>query len=1093
MSYAEICVATNFSFLRGASHPEELVVAAGTLGLSGIGVTDHNSLAGVVRMYAARQQIEFEFDKLRVVTGCRLVFADGTPDIIVYPKDRAAYARLSRVLTVGMRRAKKGDCILHLLDLLQWCEGFLLVVIPPYRMNEATIKALGVLHEKCPHRIWLGAAFYYCGDDQRRMLELQQASQKTGVPLIATSDVLYHAPERRRLHDVVTCVLEKQTLVTIGKKLQQNAERYIHSPEEMARRYRQMPDALRQTNVLLEQIEFDLSQIKYNYPDESCEGFETPQAALEAFTWEGAQRRYPDGIPEKVSTIIKREFGLIEKLNYAPYFLTVHHIVNYAREKGILAQGRGSAANSAVCFCLGVTEIDPNIHNLLFERFISAERNEPPDIDIDFEHERREDVIQHVYQRYGREHVALTSTVVTYGSRMAIRDVGKVFGLSEDTLSALAGSIWQWSKEGVEDADAARIGLNANDPILSKVISLARELINFPRHLSQHTGGMVIAKERLDELVPIQNAAMEDRTVIEWNKGDLETLGLLKVDILALGMLSAMKRFYDMLEQHYGLTYTTATLPPEDPAIYRMLQRADSVGVFQVESRAQQSMLPRLKPDKFSDLVIEVAIVRPGPIQGGMVHPYLRRKTGLEKAVYPSPELKEVLEQTLGVPLFQEQCMQIAIIGAGFTPDEADKLRRAMATFKRVGTIQTFRDKMVDGMLERNYDRDFAERCFNQIEGFGTYGFPMSHAASFALLVYASSWVKCRYPDIFLAGLLNAQPMGFYLPSQLVSDAQAHGIEVREIDINHSNWEAGLEDASLRKLHYKHIKMQADIKGHKAVRLGFKSINGLREEQGILISECRGDGYDSVRDLWLRTGLSLLALETLAEADVFRSIGLDRRDALWAVQGLRKSGDKDDLPLLCFVATSTEPDAALPPMPLGQHVVEDYRKLGLSLKAHPVSFVRPELDRCKAIQADGLLSTRDGAKVAVCGLVLVRQRPGSAKGVIFLTLEDESGTANVIVWTKTFEQYRSEVLGARLLLVRGKLQSHQGVIHLVAQHLEDKTSLLGALNEAHMPIQSFSRADEVRSPQSDRRTSKARVLSSLNIEQAVMPKGRNFR
>ena len=1093
MSYAEFCVATNFSFLRGASHPEELVLTAGALRLSGLGVADRNSLAGVVRMYAARKEIEFEFDELRVVTGCRLVFADGTPDILVYPQNRAAYARLSRLLTTGMRRAAKGDCILNFLDLLQWSEGQFFIVIPPYRVDAATRNALGVLNDKYPRRVWLGAAFYYCGDDQRRMIELQEVSANSGIPLLATNDVLYHAPNRRQLHDVLTCVLEKEALQTIGKKLQKNAERYIHPPAEMTRRFRHMPNALRQTNMLLEQIEFDLSQVKYNYPDESCEGFETPQAALEAFTWAGAARRYPGGVPDKVQRTIRREFELIEKLNYAPYFLTVHHIVNYAREKNILAQGRGSAANSAVCFCLGVTEIDPNIHNLLFERFISAERNEPPDIDIDFEHERREDVIQHVYQRYGREHVALTSTVVTYGSRMAIRDVGKVFGLSDDTLGALAGSIWQWSKEGVEADDAARIGFDASDPTLSKVIALARELINFPRHLSQHTGGMVIAKERLDELVPIQNAAMDNRTVIEWNKDDLETLGLLKVDILALGMLSAMKRFYDLLEASYGLSYTTATLPPEDPAVYRMLQRADSTGVFQVESRAQQNMLPRLKPEKFFDLVIEVAIVRPGPIQGDMVHPYLRRKTGKEKVVYPSKELEEVLSQTLGVPLFQEQCMKIAIVAAGFTPDEADRLRRAMATFKRVGTIQSFNDKMVNGMIARGYDREFAERCFSQIEGFGTYGFPMSHAASFALLVYASSWVKCRYPDVFLTGLLNAQPMGFYAPAQLVRDAQEHGVEVREVDINFSDWETKLETGEIKPLHPRHKTMLSDIRGNKAVRLGFKSVRGIREEHGLLIAELRGQGYDSVRDLWLRTRLPVSLLETLAEADMFRSLGIDRRDALWAVQGLRRAGDKDDLPLLCFATTPLESDARLPPMFLGQHVVEDYRTLGMSLKSHPIAFVRDSLSNCGVTTAEALSKLRNGASVAVAGLVLVRQRPGSAKGVIFLTLEDETANANVIVWTKTFETYRAEVLGARLLVVRGRLQSSQGVVHVIAQELEDKTHFLKVLNTPHESVQSFSNADEVRRPQSDRRSARSRVALNLSLEQNAMPKGRNFR
>ncbi len=1254
-AYAELAASTNFSFLRGASHPEELVMQAKALGLSGLGVADRNSVAGVVRAHEAAKE-----HGLRLAAGVRLVFADATPDILAYPQDRAAWAQLTRLLTLGKRRAEKGACTLHLDDLLAHAAGLNLIVLTdtvPTATDDASPASgsgsraqrggkenmFARLREAAPGAVWLGASMRYRGDDARRLARLAALAAAAEIPLIAVGDVLYHAPERRALQDVVTCIREHLTLDNAGRRLEANAERHLKSADEMARLFRAAPQAIAETQHFLDRCRFSLDELSYEYPDEIRAGFATPQDALVAFAEEGARRRYPHGVPAKVRHALDHEYALIGELGYAPYFLTVHDIVRFARAQGILCQGRGSAANSAVCYCLGVTEVDPERADLLFERFVSAERREPPDIDVDFEHERREEVIQYIYRRYGRERAGLAATVICYRGRSALREVGKVFGLSEDAIGALAGTLWGWSAEAISNEHAHRVGFDPADPRLARVLALARELIGFPRHLSQHVGGFVITRGRLDELVPIENAAMEERTVIEWDKDDLDTLRILKIDVLGLGMLSCLRRSLDLLQQHYPAfacpfpprgggrvvreagregvnatamsphpgaspadaataptlplqgrvegqpsTFTGPTeprldlsvIPPEEPAVYRMLSRADSIGVFQVESRAQMTMLPRLRPRTFYDLVIEVAIVRPGPIQGDMVHPYLRRRQGLEQVHFPSPspahgppdELRQVLGKTLGVPLFQEQAMRIAIVAAGFAPSEADQLRRAMATFRRVGTIKYFRAKLIDGMAARGYPRDFAERCFNQIEGFGEYGFPESHAASFALLVYASAWIKCRYPDVFAAALLNSQPMGFYAPAQIVRDAQEHGIEVCAVDINFSGWDNTLEpraqsnfasplegevdpcrltgmdreggnsesrqqrqstplpdpppqggkeqqfsnfsgNTSERKiphLHPRHAEMQDDIRATHAVRLGLRQISGFSEDDARAIERARGEGFDSVRDLWLRTKLSPAVLERLAQADAFRSLGLDRRKALWAVRALRRAGDKDDLPLFAHVQTpELEPDVALPPMRLGEHVVADYRHLHLSLKAHPASFLRNDLERRGILRNERLATIPSGRRVSVAGIVLVRQRPGTAKGVIFMTLEDETGVANAIVWPQVFEAFRPTVLGARLVGVSGRLQNESGVIHVVAERLDDLTPLLRRLAADAGCIDALARCDELKRPIPENRTplragnsltallreepQLADELATAAKVRAALPKGRDFR
>ena len=1105
--FIEFGLATNFTFLRGASHPEEFVAQGMALGLDGIGIADRNSVAGVVRAHVHLRENKDQAPGFRFFCGARLVLCDGMPDLLAYPQDRAAWGRLTRLLTRGNLRAQKGSCILRFEDVLDFCEGLRFAVMahntheaPEAMDEEAAATRIKTLARAAPGRVWLAAAMLY-GQHMRADLAARAAlAKELGLPLLATNDVLMHSPQRRALADMATCIREGVTIDEAGRLLHLNAERHLKTAAEMARIFEEAPQALAQTLRFADGLDFSLEDLRHDYPEELREGFATQREALTAFSWEGARQRYPQGVPAHVEDSIRRELAIIAELGYEAYFLTVHDIVRFARGRGILCQGRGSAANSTICFCLGITEVDPTKHALRFERFISAERREPPDIDVDFEHERREEVMQYIYARYGRERAGLTATVISYRSRSAIRDIAKAFDFSTQEINALVGAISGWRSGDVEPGELRTIGFDPDEHRLALALELSRELKGFPRHLSQHTGGFVITRSRLDEVVPIANAAMEDRTTIEWDKDDLDALGILKIDVLALGMLSALRRSFDLYEQHYGAKLTLATIPSEDPATYRMIQRADTVGVFQIESRAQMSMLPRLKPREFYDLVIEVAIVRPGPIQGDMVHPYLRRRQGLEPVTYPSKELEEVLGRTLGVPLFQEQAMKIAIVAAGFTPGEADKLRWAMATFKKVGAIHTFFAKMVDGMIARGYPRDFAERCFKQIEGFGTYGFPESHAASFALLVYASAWMKCRYPDIFACALLNSQPLGFYAPAQLVRDAREHGVSVRPTDINDSDWDCALEPleiAPAERLHHRHADQAGDIRTRCAVRLGFRQIKGVREADMRRIAQRRGRGYDSVRDLWLRTGLSPAILERLASADAFRSLGLDRRDALWAVRGLNRAGDKDDLPLFAAAAGNEhEPDAALPPMPPGEQVVEDYRHLSLSLKAHPISFLRPLLAAKHIVRCEDLARPTQYASVA--GLVLVRQRPGTANGVIFMTLEDETGIANAIVWPKVFEQNRAVVLGARFLSITGRVQNAAGVIHIVAERFEDLTPMLSRLSQEGPRLSSLANADELRRPQErpkqeDRaRQNEAAQRLALAAEAAVMPRGRNF-
>ena len=1054
-AYAELAVTTNFSFLRGASHPEEMVAAAAELGLAAIGIADRNSFAGVVRAYdEARKK------NIKLAVGVRLATLDGL-EVLAYPTDRAAYGRLCQLLTAGNLKARKGECHLTFEDIIAASEGQMLIALPPPvssstvsrgRMNDFPSR-LAALARAVPGRTFLAAIHHHRGDEPRRLGLLAELAARTDAPLVAVNDVFYHAPERRPLADVLTCVRDKCTIAQGGLKLSVNAERHLKSPAEMARLFKNFPEAIARSVEIAQACGFSLAELKYEYPDEPVPEGKTAQAHLEDLTWAGARNRYPedkypDGIPTDVKKRLREELALIAKLDYARYFLTVHDIVAFARgqKKEILCQGRGSAANSAVCFCLGITSVNPEKSNLLFARFISENRGEPPDIDVDFEHERREEVIQYVYRRYGRDRAAICSTVVHYRSRRAIREVGKVLGLTEDVTAALAKTVWGYG-DGLPDEHIRQAGLDPDNPAIRQAVALADDLIGFPRHLSQHVGGFVLTRQPLDQTVPIGNAAMAERTFIEWDKDDIDTLGLMKVDVLALGMLSCLRRGLDLLQQRYGKDYSLATLPQDDHAVYDMLSRADSIGVFQVESRAQMSMLPRLKPQCFYDLVIEVAIVRPGPIQGDMVHPYLRRRDDLVKGKepdYPSPhpahgdkdELKEVLQRTLGVPLFQEQAMQIAITAAKFTPDEADGLRRAMATFRHTGNIHLFRDKFIKGMTARGYDREFAEHCFGQIEGFGEYGFPESHAASFALLVYASAFIKCHYPDVFCAAILNSQPMGFYQPAQLVRDARAHGVEIRAADVNFSDWDCTLE-AGAPSL--PSPACGGRMGGGHAVRLGFRLIQGLSEDELKELIAARGNGFSSIERLAAIAGVSRFTIERLAEADAFRSLKLDRRAALWAVRRLDVIGARPARPTAALSSPASEKGSgrisgtlplllphlsddlfpeqpvALPAMPLCEHVVEDYVATGLSLKAHPVRFFR---DRLAALGAVPNVRLRGGdlpqdATVTVSGLVLVRQRPGTSKGVVFMTLEDETDIANIIVWPKVFGKNRRLVMTAR--------------------------------------------------------------------------------
>jgi error-prone DNA polymerase len=1119
--YAELQCLTNFTFLEGASHASELVAEAKVLGHAAIGIADRNTLAGVVRAHTAAKK-----QGLRLLVGARLDVTDQDNiglSLIAYPKNRSAYGALSRLITQGRRAAPKGECYFTFEEMLPALHGQMIIVLPPDDLIDPLFVArFKTLSGTFSGHVFLGLHMLARGTDRTRAIMLKTLALEAGAELIAVNDVIMHAPHRRPLADVITCIREKTKITEAGFLLQKNADRYLKTPEEMTRLFAGFPEAIANILRFLEACTFSLDELSYNYPDEPVpEGVTQPQH-LRALALAGAEQRYPKGVPAKVKTALEKELSLIAELKYEGYFLTVNDIVRFARSKGILCQGRGSAANSAVCYCLGVTAVDPATTSLLFERFISAARKEPPDIDVDFEHERREEVIQYIYQRYGREKAALAATVITYRPRSAVREVGKVMGLTEDVTSALSSSVWgSWGKE-IDTKEVNQAGLDLSDPHLKRVIELTQELLGFPRHLSQHVGGFVLTRERLDDIVPIGNAAMDDRTFIEWDKDDLDELKILKVDVLALGMLTCIAKSYQMIADHYGQSYDLATMPKEDPAIYDMLCKADAIGVFQVESRAQMNMLPRMKPRRFYDLVIEVAIVRPGPIQGDMVHPYLRRRDGIEEVAYPSPaaehgpadELERVLGRTLGVPLFQEQAMQIAIDAAKFTPDEANDLRRAMATFRRVGTINTLQEKMVGRMIGRGYDPDFATRCFDQIKGFGEYGFPESHAASFALLVYASAWIKCHYPDVFCACLLNSQPMGFYAPAQIVRDAKEHLITVRPVDVSYSNWDCTLEEVD---------------DGINAVRLGFRQLDGLREDVMREFMERREHlpVFETLEDVRSGGGLSIAVLERLAAGDALRSVGrstahagdlnlqymafplpslgrkvspqvtergsvaldlplrplrvhlspqrgemkgkefgLDRRNALWDVRGLIS-----DKPLPLFDAINADPagfdlPVNLPEMPLSEHVVADYQTSRLSLKAHPVSFLRGLYNSQRIIPAKALFNCRHGDKVTVAGVVLVRQRPGTAKGVVFMNIEDESGVANIVVWKKLRDIYRKEVMQARLVAVEGIVQRAGDVIHVVARRVIDRTSDLSLLAENGVTdfAAPLARADEVARP-----------------------------
>jgi len=1046
--YAELQAASNFSFLRGASHPHELVTGAAALGMEAVGVCDRNSLAGVVRAWSAMQTLKEGGSPIRALTGCRLDFADGTPSLLVYPADREAYGRLTRLLTLGQRRAEKGDCILRYGDFLDHAEGQLVLVVPSERLDGGFEADLRRIAGDLPD-VWLAAARRYGARDLKRLSHLAALAEASGAPMVATNDVLYHGPERRPLQDVLTCIRETCTIQEAGLRLAANAERHLKSPDEMARLFARFPGAVERSVEIAGRIGFDLSQLRYEYPDEPVPPGKTAIQHLRDLAWEGARWRFPDGIDPKVRETIAHELDLIEKLDFPNYFLTVHDIVRWARGQGILCQGRGSAANSCVCFCLGITAVDPTKpdQDLLFSRFISEKRGEPPDIDVDFEHERREEVMQYVYERYGRHRAAIVATVIHYRPRMAIRQVGKALGLTEDVTAALANTVWGSYGDGVPDEHIRQCGLDPDAPEIRRATALAQELLGFPRHLSQHVGGYVLTKRRLDETVPIGNAAMADRTFIEWDKDDIDALGLMKVDVLALGMLTALKKSLDLLD-----IPDIADIPQEDAEVYDMLCRADSVGVFQVESRAQMSMLPRLRPRRFYDLVVEVAIVRPGPIQGDMVHPYLKRRQGIEKAEFPAPspehgdpdELRAVLGKTYGVPLFQEQAMRLAIEAAKFTDDEADGLRRSMATFRANGRLWEYKEKFIQGMTARGYDEDFAQRCFRQIEGFGSYGFPESHAISFALLVYASAWVKHRHPDVFLASLLNSQPMGFYQPAQLVRDARDHGVEVRPPDVLFSDWDCTLEEKDDPRAPY------------RPVRLGLRQVKGFRQDDAIRLAAAREAGGRTIADLARRARLPRRALELLAEADAFRSLGVDRRQALWTVKGLADELDDERAALLAR-QTVKEQQVELPFMSQPQQVAEDYRTTSLSLKAHPVTFFRDDLARMGVVPCAALKTARDRRRLSVGGLVLVRQRPGTAKGVVFMTLEDETGIANIVVWKDAFDANRRTVMTSAFLVVHGQVQSQDGVVHVVAERFTDLTARLSEMREDEAPIAASSR------------------------------------
>jgi error-prone DNA polymerase len=1073
MQYTELQVTTNFSFLRGASHPDELVEQAADYGYTEMAITDRNSFAGIVRAHVAARS-----KGIRIIPACRLDLVHG-PSLLAYPTNKEAYSQLSALLTLGNLRAEKGECILYKEDVYQYSKGIKFVSIPPAELNQAFEfdpsfkKVLTEYRDAFGEELYLAACRYYHGDDMKQLYQLSQIAGALDIPLVATNDVHYHHHSRRQLQDVLTCIRGNITIYNAGFYLHPNAERHLKPADEMLRLFRNYPDAIRRTKEIAAACDFSLDELKYRYPKEITSDGRTPLEELAFLAWQGAREHFKTSIPEKIKTAIHHELAFIEQMNYAEYFLTVYDIVRFARARNILCQGRGSAANSTICFCLGITSVDPTKFDLLFERFISSARNEPPDIDVDFEHERREEVMQYVYQKYGRDRAAIVATVTQQHQKGAIRDVGKAMGLSVDTINRLSGAIWEFTEEWFEGKRLVEQGLNPDDKHLRKVLQLTREYMGFPRQLGQHTGGFVITEGKLSDLCPIMNARMVDRTCIEWNKDDIDALGFLKIDVLALGMLTCIRKAFDLAKAHYGLDLTLANIPQDDPGVYEMISHADTIGVFQIESRAQQAMLPRLKPKCFYDLVIEVAIVRPGPIQGDMVHPYLRRRNGEEAVEYPSKELEEILGRTLGVPLFQEQAMKIAIVAAGFTPSEADELRRSMATFKLKGLVSRFQERLIDGMLKRGYQLEYAQRVFKQLEGFGSYGFPESHAASFALLVYVSSWIKCYYPDVFACALLNSMPMGFYQPAQIVGDAVKHGVEVRPVDINYSDWNNKLEEKCGR---------------YCALRLGFRQVKGLREEDMNILLAGRKEMYANINQL-RDTGLSPSALDKLADADAFRSIGLDRREALWEVTA-------KDRPVALFSgqlsSDENEQKVTLPAMATSEHVVLDYASTSLSLKAHPVSFVREKLNQLNIVSTAALNTLQDGHFVKVAGLVLVRQRPGTAGGVCFMTIEDETGFANLVIFQNLFDEYRKAILQSRLIMVQGKLQREGDVIHVIVSSCFDFSKLLKHLTQAgneNLPLLTLARPDEKSIPAAQNKRTQVRE----NAQEELFPKARNFR
>ena len=1077
--FIELGITSCFSFLRGASDAVDLVSQAAAHGYDAIGIADANSMAGVVRLHS-----ECGHGGLRPIIGCRIEPVDG-PAFLAYPRNRAAYGRLCALLSQGKMQAldsswqAKGACAITLAMLAQASADIIVIALPPYDLVEPLyppivdtaarltlvqpdridfVTLMPVLKTLLPGLAYIAASYLYRGGDVARINRLDALARTCGLSILATNDVLYHAPDRRPLHDVMTCIKHKTTLIKAGHLLEPNAERHLKPPQEMERLFATWPHAIAATRVVADACTFSLDELAYEYPQEIVPEGKTPQDWLIHKTWAGATIRYPEGVPEAVKTTIERELTLIGRLDLARYFLTIKDIVDFARTQDppILCQGRGSAANSAVCYCLEITSVDPAQHALLFDRFISEERKEPPDIDVDFEHERREEVIQYIYDHYGRSRAGLCATVVHYRPRMAIREVGKVMGLSEDVTSALAGTVWGSHGREIAERNVTETGMDLSDPYLRRVLALTQQMIGMPRHLSQHVGGFILTHGPLTHTVPIGNGAMADRSFIEWDKDDIEALGIMKVDVLALGMLTCIRKCLDLLTEHHGRCMNLASVPREDPETYAMLRKGDSLGVFQVESRAQMNMLPRLKPREFYDLVIQVAIVRPGPIQGDMVHPYLKRRRGEEPVNIPKPspehgppdELTSILNRTLGVPIFQEQAMKIALDAAKFTSLEANRLRKAMATFRSRGMVEELQDMMVGRMIARGYDPDFAERCFNQIKGFGEYGFPESHAASFAHLVYVSSWLKCHYPAAFGCALLNSQPMGFYAPAQIVRDAREHGVNVLPVDVNHSMWDNILEHHG------------------STIRLGFRQIDGLAEAAAARLIAARTDGgiFKDVESLKHRAMISPAIIERLAAADAFRSIALDRRQALWdarSVKGL------PDLPLFAAAQSRDEGQEGtafqLPDMPLSEQVVADYQTLRLSLKAHPLSFLRRDLAKRGFTPASNLRRCKTGSFVNVAGVVLIRQRPGSAKGVCFITLEDESGVINLVIWPDLMEKLRRIVMSARLMEVRGRVEYDDEVTHVIVTNIIDASEKLAALSEDAL-IPAIARADEVNRP-----------------------------